>query len=156
MVPLFVRFTLWVTFQVPLEIVIVPLLVEVPPRAVVGLAPKGTVQPEEITMSPELSLVIVTRLKVEAPQVTVESSVLALSANNTVPLLWLKVPAVRVKFLSTDKVADVEVTVPPVCVKDPSVTVILLLPPTKVPEATAKLDEPIASVKPLDCVTTLA
>ena len=98
MVPLLVRSMLAqpaaipFTVHVPESIVIVPLFVNViaassAPMVVVGLAPRGTVQPEEMIMSPWLSLVMMTLLKLAVLQFTVESSALLLSLKVTVPLL---------------------------------------------------------------------
>ena len=163
MVPLFVKFMSSSTkispstmVQVPVATVMVPLFVNtaLSPKVVLGLVPKGTVQPEEIVTSAAVApLVITTELNGEPLQVIVLSSALLLATKLTVPLLWLKVPAVKVTFLSTDKVALVEVVIPPVWVNEPSVIVMLLLPPANVPEATEKPELPILIVDPLAWVT---
>ena len=68
-------------------------------------------------------------------QAKVLSSALLVPSKVTVPELAVNVPLVMVKFLSTDRVAEVEVKAPPDKLKAPSLMSILLFPPLKVPPA---------------------
>src|SRR3989344_4598993 len=80
----------------------VPLLVKVArPKTDVGLAPSGTVQPEEIIMSPSESLVIITWVNVTEPQVMVVSSFPEASVKVTVSPEG-KVPRLTSRLSATD------------------------------------------------------
>src|SRR3989344_5955323 len=80
----------------------VPLLVKVArPKTDVGQAPSGTVQPEEIIMSPSESLVIITWVNVTEPQVMVVSSFPEASVKVTVKPEG-NVPEDTSKFPPTD------------------------------------------------------
>ena len=97
--PLFVKLGADEIVQVPLSMVVVPLLVKVrgPLKALVGLAPKGTVQPEEMTIAPPESLVIIILVKVTEPQVRVVSSPVLMSVKVVVKPEG-KVPEAIFKF----------------------------------------------------------
>ena len=100
--------------------VMAPLLVIIP-ADVVGLEPNGKVQPEPmVTSALKFVLLILTEEKVTELQAKVESSRLLVPSKVTVPELAVNVPLVIVKFLSTDRVAEVEVKLPPHKLKAPS------------------------------------
>ena len=136
--------------QTPEATVMVPPLVKVPPlNSDVGAAPKGTVHPEEMIRSPPWSLVMVTRLNVVAPQVTVLSSALPLSIKATVPPLAVKVPAVDEKFLPILNVPLVLVKAPPVWSNPKSLIVMAAALPRNVPAAKVHPEEHTVIVTPV-------
>src|SRR3989344_4222958 len=91
--------------QMPESTVMLPLLIKVPPspKSLLGLAPSGTVQPEEIVTSAAEYSVIITLVNVTEPQVRVVLSVLSLAERVTIRPDG-KVPVATFKLLDMDMV----------------------------------------------------
>src|SRR3989344_2610987 len=126
-----------VSVQVPLAIVVVPLQVEAAVIALVGVAPRGAVQPEARLNALPWSLVMTTLLKGEPVQVKVVVWPLSVSSKIIVPLLWVKAPPVMLKSRFIFILPPGAVNAPPERVNPEALVSIWLVtsPPTKVPLA---------------------
>lgn len=106
-------------------------------KVTLGELPRGIVVLAAIVkvrlVEPETVLFIVTTLKL-TPEASKELSPRYAPSRVTVPELWLKVPPVMDKPLSTVRDPEVEVKVPPVMLKAPLMS-IAEFPPAKVPPA---------------------